>query len=141
MPLPQILHAASPAIVAAFLRPGARARDLLAGGPLAVLAAAQAVNGPAYAVDGLLASLSLYGGGAAVIGVGFACVYAPLLAHVSSAPPPANVIAGIWGAKLALNCVRVGGGLVLVRREWARRRRVVVVGGGGAAAAAAVGGV
>ena len=115
------LAAGSPAITAAFLHPGAKARSILAGRPLAVLAAAQVVNGPAYAVDGLLASLSLWGGGALVIGAGFIGVYAPLLAAVAGAGPGGPGIAGIWGAKLALNVVRVVGGLALVRREWRAR--------------------
>ena len=114
------IQACSPQIITTFLRPGAKARDLLAGGPISVLALAQVVNGPAYAMDGLLASLSLFRGGAVVILVGFVCVYAPLLACVAGSSST-QVIAGIWGAKLALNCVRVGGGLAVVKREWARR--------------------
>ena len=128
MSLVSLLALLSPAIISTFLRPGAKARAILAGRPLAVLAAAQVVNGPAYAVDGLLASLSLWPGGAAVIGAGFLLAYAPLLGGVAWAGAAGPGIAGIWGAKLVLNVVRVGGGLALVRREW--RARVARAAGG-----------
>jgi hypothetical protein len=115
------IASAGPAIVDAFLRPGAHARALLAGAPLTVLAAAQPVNGAAYAVDGLLASMHAWGAGAWVMLAGFGLCYGPLVAAVARAAPGGPGVAGIWAAKVALNCVRVGGGLAVVWRAWGVR--------------------